>query len=128
MNDAISRCELFNRLATIPAPPEANDFKAEVYKAIQSMETVESDWISVEDRLPDEEEEVLVTVYFMGLKQKHPSGWNDHIKPNYYVEIAERIGEDWSSVTDDYKVARDRHVVIAWRPLPAPYKEENGKR
>lgn len=36
--DAISRCELFNRLATIPAPPEANDFKAEIYKVIQSME------------------------------------------------------------------------------------------
>lgn len=37
-SDLISRCELFNRLATIPAPPEANDFKAEIYKVIQSME------------------------------------------------------------------------------------------
>lgn len=33
--DLISRCELFNKLATIPAPPEANEFKAEVYKIIQ---------------------------------------------------------------------------------------------
>ena len=40
MSDLISRCELFNRLATIAAPPEANDFKAEIYKVIQSMETV----------------------------------------------------------------------------------------
>lgn len=39
MSDLISRCELFNRLATIPAPPEANNFKAEVYKIIQQMET-----------------------------------------------------------------------------------------
>ena len=38
MSDLISRCELFNRLATVPAPSEANDFKAEVYKIIQSME------------------------------------------------------------------------------------------
>ena len=37
-SDLISRCELFNRLGTIPAPPEANDFKAEIYKVIQSME------------------------------------------------------------------------------------------
>ena len=37
-SDLISRCELFNRLATIPAPPEENDFKAEIYKVIQSME------------------------------------------------------------------------------------------
>ena len=41
-NDLISRCELFNRLATIAAPPEANDLKAEIYKVIQSMETVDA--------------------------------------------------------------------------------------
>ena len=40
MSDLISRCELFNRLANLPAPAEANDFKAEVYKIILSMETV----------------------------------------------------------------------------------------
>lgn len=33
----ISRAELFNRLAEIKAPPEANEYKAEVYKLIQSM-------------------------------------------------------------------------------------------
>ena len=41
--DLISRCELFNRLATIPAPPEANDFKAEIYKVIQSMEAADQE-------------------------------------------------------------------------------------
>ena len=35
--DMISRCELFNRLAVIPAPPEANEYKAEVYKVINEM-------------------------------------------------------------------------------------------
>ena len=35
--DMISRCELFNRLAVIPAPPEANEYKAEVYKVINGM-------------------------------------------------------------------------------------------
>lgn len=46
--DAISRCELFNRLATLPAPAEANKFKAEVYKIIQEMETEDrpqGEWI-----------------------------------------------------------------------------------
>ena len=42
-SDLISRCELFNRLATIPAPPEANDFKAEIYKVIQSMEAADQE-------------------------------------------------------------------------------------
>ena len=49
--DAISRCELFNRLATLPAPAEANKFKAEVYKIIQEMETEDrpqGEWIDAE--------------------------------------------------------------------------------
>ena len=36
--DLISRTKLFNKLATVQAPPEANEYKAEVYKIIQSME------------------------------------------------------------------------------------------
>jgi len=34
---SIDRAELFNRLSEIKVPPEANDYKAEVYKLIQSM-------------------------------------------------------------------------------------------
>lgn len=37
----ISKAELFNRLANIKAPPEANEYKAEVYSLIQSMETAD---------------------------------------------------------------------------------------
>ena len=40
--DLISRAELFNRLATIHAPMEANDYKSEVYAVIQDMEALES--------------------------------------------------------------------------------------
>ena len=39
MNDLISRAELFNKLATINAPMEANSYKAEVYQVINEMET-----------------------------------------------------------------------------------------
>lgn len=51
-NDSISRCELFNRLATIPAPPEANEFKAKIYAVIQGMRTTgrpQGKWIEVEE-------------------------------------------------------------------------------
>lgn len=41
MSDLISRCELFNRLATIAAPPEANELKTEIYKVLQELETIE---------------------------------------------------------------------------------------
>lgn len=33
----IDRAELFNVLATVKAPPEANEYKAEVYKTIQEL-------------------------------------------------------------------------------------------
>ena len=41
MSDLIHRCELFNKLATIPAPAEANEYKAAVYAAINEMDAVE---------------------------------------------------------------------------------------
>lgn len=99
-------------------------------KRLENIEAIEmaiaalqDDWIPCSERLPEEDKDVLVTVHFMGLKQTHPNGWNDHIKPNYYVDIASRIDEEWSSASDEYKIARNRHKIIAWRPLPAPYKE-----
>ena len=88
-----------------------------------AIEALQDKWIPVSERLPEEDEDVLVTVYFRGLKQKHKNGWNDHIKPCYYVDIAKHIGGEWGSMSDEYKVSPDRHVVIAWRPLPEPYKE-----
>lgn len=44
MSDLISRCELFNRLATIAAPPEGNELKAEIYKVIQGMESADKSY------------------------------------------------------------------------------------
>ena len=93
--------------------------------AIEALEKQEKDrWIPVSEKLPEEETDVLVTVHFLGLKQTHPNGWNDHIKPSFYVDIASHIEGEWSSASDEYKVARSRHIVIAWKPLPEPYQEE----
>ena len=125
MNDAISRCELFNKLATIPAPPEANDFKAEVYKIIQQMETVES-WISVNDRLPnftihnnvpdigewDESEPVLI--------YHNDSKFEGEILVAQYNNgfIGGSCG--WT----EYEEANAVYNVIAWMPLPKPWRDD----
>lgn len=42
MSDLISRCELFNRLATIQAQ-DVNDLKGQIYAVIQTMETKENE-------------------------------------------------------------------------------------
>ena len=39
MKDLISRCELFNKLATIQAET-ANEMEGKIYAVIQSMETI----------------------------------------------------------------------------------------
>ena len=59
-------------------------------------------------------------MFFEGLKQRHPNEWNDDIKPNYYVEVASQIGGEWTSDSDEYKIAKNRHKVIAWMSLPKP--------
>ena len=42
MSDLISRCELFNKLATVhPRTIEESDLKGEIYKIIQSMEAAD---------------------------------------------------------------------------------------
>ena len=68
-------------------------------------------WISVKDRLPEEGKTVLVARKY--IQPGH--------KERRYVETAERIGLDWVSVEDEYKVHRQFHTPpYAWMPLPKP--------
>ena len=80
-------------------------------------------WIPCEERLPEEDKNVLVCVHFRGLERTE-AGWNDRIKESWYVDIASHIEGNWTSYSDEYKVAHNRHEVIAWMPLPEPYKGE----
>ena len=105
--------------------PERDEYWQAGEMAINALKKQEGDrWISVTERLPEEDKDVLVTVHFLGLKQTHPNGWNDHIKPSFYVDIAKHYSGEWSSASDEYKVARSRHIVTAWRHLPEPFREE----
>ncbi len=70
-------------------------------------------WIPVTEALPEEDEEVLVTVRFDGTKD---------VKPSVYVETASQISGKWVSYSDEWKVSQNRHHVIAWMPLPEPWR------
>ena len=72
-------------------------------------------WIPFTEALPEEEEEVLVTVRFDGTKD---------VKPSVYVETASQISGSWFSYSDEWKVSQNRHHVIAWMPLPEGYRGE----
>lgn len=73
-------------------------------------------WIPVSERLPDRTISVLTTWIYV------PTG-------ERYIEVAERYGNDddytFLGDTDEYKMNRKDHKVIAWMPLPEPYKAES---
>ena len=90
--------------------------------AIQKLPSAQSGWIPCSERLPEEETDVLVTRKFLGCKDGS-HGWNNHIPPTIYVEVAQYFNGEWTALSDEYKVARSRHTEpMAWMPLPDPWK------
>ena len=94
---------------------------------IDEQPTIEPEqrWIPCSERLPEEETDVLVTRTFLGCKDGS-HGWNNHIPPTIYVEVAQYFNGEWTALSDEYKIARNRHTnPIAWMPLPEPARLEN---
>ena len=117
--------DTIDRQAAIDAMRVINDSICE-QQAVDALYDLPSAprWIPCKERLPEEDKNVLVSVHFLGLDQKHKTGWNDHIKENWYVDIASHIDGYWTSYSDEYKVASNRHIIVAWTPLPEPWKGE----
>lgn len=67
--------------------------------------TLEDIWIRQDVGLPGDNEEVLLTIH-------DPSGW--------YCTIGWRNGDYWYFDDD----LHDQDEVLAWMPLPEPYKED----
>ena len=89
------------------------EMKQRVIEDIENAPTVNG-WISVKDGMPETNDEVLVTYIVNGNQKRR------------YVECASWFDNDeegyWSSVWDEYRVKGTRTEVIAWMPMPKPYK------
>lgn len=66
-------------------------------------------WISVKDKLPKDDESVLIT-YTFGNPNKR------------YVEEATCFKGEWSSPNDEYVIGKYNKQVLAWSPMPHPYE------
>lgn len=96
------------------AVPE-NEEQAKAYfwarKALQPTLTPPNEWVSVEDRLPEAGQEVLV--YWRNTSQKA-----EHFELTHYD------GDHWFLLDN---TERPWIVVVAWMPLPAPPAKEDQK-
>ena len=130
--DADALKELFSEvIGSIAKKPEMNGNLEHMIRAsamvIQMIDDApsiqpEQRWIPVSEALPEEETDVLVTRTFLGCKDGS-HGWNNHIPPSTYVEVAQYFNGEWTALSDEYKIARNRHTnPIAWMPLPEPYQ------
>ena len=84
-----------------------------------AIRTLEQDrWIPVEEKLPKKGEKVLAT-------------WEYITTGHRYIELTTRYGErnkyEFVGDTDEFKLNRKDHKVIAWKALPEIYKNTKGE-
>ena len=104
--------ELIERLA---AYEDTDLTPQEIYslKAGTILKALRTEWIPVEERLPEEDVIVLVTV----------SGFYSHFTFSNTIELG-NLCSDGSWFIEGYP-DWDNPEVTAWMPLPEPPKEEN---
>ena len=74
-----------------------------------------NEWIPVTERMPDTSDDVLTTYTINGEQKRYVK------VANWYAD--DEGGGEWHSIIDEYRVCgAKREEVIAWMPLPKPYK------
>ena len=88
-----------------------------------------SEWISVKERLPNEEDDVLILVREI----EHYGRHHEKRKVYYWQFVGWRVDEKWATTychgfryidDENEKEPRCEHEVTHWMPLPEPPEEE----
>jgi len=105
----------------------ARDFLEMIEQLQEDLEQDEKEngWISVSERLPEDEKEYLVTLEKVYGTPEKLYGIANYLKfgdTGYWNE--RKYGYlEWDKYSDGHGGTK-MYKVIAWRPLPEPYKED----
>ena len=121
VRDTISRQAAKDALMEIMDRPNHAEFlyTDEICKTLNDLPPVQLE-DKCGERLPEDEKDVLVTRHFMSDKQLKKNA----ITESFYVEVASYMDDEWTSYSDEYKIKRHLHKVIAWMPLPKAWEGE----
>ena len=116
--DLTSKAEVLETYADLYHEFEDNPYICKelhkVYDRINALPSAEADWIPCSERLPSEPFGCLVTVW-----DSTPTGEGDDFE-NILPYFVGWDGEQWN----DEDGGKCPFEVIAWMPLPMPYRED----
>ena len=116
MDDLISRQAAKDAFMNASADGDKVEFCWWVLDRVPNIDPVEhGEWIPCSERLPEENGQYLITVKYV-----HVDGYDD-----IYAEHGEWTDGKWDMFCFGHcgKVEN----IIAWMPLPKPYKEERSE-
>lgn len=131
--------DLISRQAAIDAMEQAKEqyfdrrvIIGKMQDIVNNLPSAERRWIPVTERLPEDIKPVIVT-----WKNTDPKSYYQYIVGKHFIGVAHHLKGKWywySSTTEDFLAEYGRYEgeefdeaikVIAWMPLPAPWKGED---
>lgn len=95
-----------------PCAPNTRNEHLAILDLIKEHEERERQWIPCSERLPEEDGQYIITV-----KYKHEEGYED-----IYAEHGEWNNGKWDMFYFGH--CGEVEKILAWMPLPEPYKQE----
>ena len=84
--------------------------KREVFKALNALPSAEAEWIPCSERLPEENEYVGNVCKYYLIQDEYGD-----------MHVAHLSGRGWGTIESVKALGCD---VVAWMPLPEPYRED----